>query len=232
MSEQNKPHPYSLLSGLSSKDQKRALKELKKTNKHAAKHNRLIKQQIRQAALEYELTERQYLIDKSALQPKFRLTVTEFLTCEPDFVNDPEQASEAKFLADRGVRQDQRALKIRLESEGGAPYMHPNILFKQKGQSNHDDRIYAMNEKTFFIDIASLDLTESTTSTMAYLVYRDRTTLPVLHQYQLTQRQGSALLRWDVQHLDTVYATNKDNTKTLNTHSGCAELFSDVLCSN
>lgn len=207
---------------------------IKKSNKIAAKHYRLAKHQYQQSALNYELAERQYLIEKSALQPRFRLSVSEFLTCEPDFVNDPEQASEAKFLSEFGVANDQRALRIKVHVKGDAPYMRPQIVIKKlpdrgserlDNQALGNDRIYKMTESTYFIDVASMDLTATANSTVAYFVYRDRTTLPVLHKYRLRQRQDSALLRWDAIHLDTLYANSNQDLQGLHTAEGCAALF-------
>ncbi len=210
------------------KDRKSIAKELKKANKHARKRNKLMTKQYQQSLLDHELAERRYLIEKSALQPKFTLVVTEFLTCEPDFVNDPEQASEAKFLADHGVGAEQQALRFRVEAKGGADYMRPNIVIKQLGEQA-DERAYCMSERTFFIDVASLDLSESATSTVAYFVYRDRTTLPVVHKYRLNQRTGSALLRWDATHVDTVYVKSDQMSAPINTSDECAELFKNSV---
>lgn len=197
----------------------------KQSNKHARKRNRLAKRQHEQLVLNYEQAERQYLIEKSRMQPKFRLSVTEFLMCEPDFMNDPEQASEAKYLADFGVGVDARVLRIKVDVKGDMEYMRPSIIIEKSKNNDADERAYAMTELIYFVPVASIELSGSDNSSTAYLVYRDKTTLPVVHKYRLTQQLDSALRRWEAVHLDTVYATSHKNLSTLNSSMGCAELF-------
>ncbi len=216
----------SLFTELSKDDLKKIAKALKKANKLARKRNRLARQQYQQSVLDYELAERQYLIDKSALQPRFRISITEFLSSEPDFINDPEQASEAKFLSECGVAYDSRALRIKVHVKGDAPYMRPRVVIKQRSQEQiKDERVFSMTELIHFIDVDSLDVPKGEKSTTAFLVYRDRTSLPVLHKYRLTQRQDAALLRWDAEHLDTLYANTQHDLRELNTSTGCEALF-------
>lgn len=200
---------------------------LKQSNRHASKRNRLAEMQHQQSVLNYEQEQRRYLIEKSNLQPTFRLSVTEFLTCEPDFVNDPEQASEAKFLSDFGVGVDQRALRIKVHVKGDVPYMRPSIVLAKHAQGKvKDEQIYSMSELIYFVDVASMALTEENGSTDAYFVYRDKTTLPVLHKYRLAPRKNSALLRWDATHLDTLFASSHKDLEATKTSAGCAALFS------
>ena len=186
------------------------LASIKESNKHARKRNRLIKRQYKQSILNYEQVERQYLIEKSRLQPEFRLSVTEFLVCEPDFLNDPEQAGEAKYLADLGLEVDQRVLRIKLDVKGDAIYMQPSIVIEksQNDNSKADERVQAMTERLYFTSAESINIDQSTDSIDVYLVYRDRTTLPVVHKYQLIKRAESTLLRWDAMHLDTAYVSS------------------------
>jgi len=193
---------------------------LHKGNKLARKRNRIAKQEYRQSVLNYEQVERQYLIEKSRLQPTFRLSVTEFLTCEPDFVNDPEQASEVKFLFDRGVGIDQRILRIKITVKGDAEYMQPSMVIPLL-QDEEDERAYAMSDLLYFVPVDRLEVNDPQLET--YLVYRDKTTLPVIHKYRFDQRTDSTLLRWDVAHLDTAYADS--HLSKFNNISNCSALF-------
>ena len=203
-----------------------AIPVLKESNKQARKRNRLAKQQYKQSVLNYEQVERQYLIEKSRLQPTFKLSVTEFLTCEPDFVNDPEQAGEAKFLADLGVSVDERVLRIKLQVKNDAQYMQPSIVIQKAEQDEADERIIAMSDLLYFMPVNSVYLPEEKPCIDVFLVYRDKTTLPVIHKYQFSQRHDSALLRWDVSHLDTVYVSSHKDLPSFNRAAGCAALFS------
>jgi len=199
---------------------------LKETNNQARKRNRLAKKQYQQSKLNYEQVERQYLIEKSRLQPTFRLSVTELLVCEPDFVNDPEQASEAKFLDDRGIKKDQRALRIKVQVKGDAQYMQPSIVIEKTKKSNDDDRMMAMNDLLYFIDVSRVVVREGDTPYMdVFFVYRDKTTLPVVHKYKIVQRYDSALLRWDVSLLDTIFVSSHKGLHSLNNAEQCAALF-------
>ncbi|MFT6407153.1 MAG: hypothetical protein ACJAQ6_000563 [Arenicella sp.] len=200
-----------------------------KSNKHAAKRNRLARRQHRQSVLAYEQAERQYLIEKSNLQPSFRLLVTEFLTCEPDFVNDPEQASEAKYLAQLGVGVDQRVLRFKLGVSGDANYMRPSIVFSKKVFSKKDkaadQRAYSMTDLIYFVEVANVDVSDADGCLTIFLVYRDQTTLPVIHKYLLTPNHNLALPRWDAVHLDTVYTGSHKDSSSLNSSVACAEFF-------
>jgi len=199
--------------------------ELRQNNKLARKRNRIAKRQHHQSVLNYEQMERQYLIEKSHLQPVFKLSVTEFLTCEPDFVNDPEQASEVKFLSDRGIGFDQRILRIKISVKGEAEYMQPSMVLPHLDMAKGDERAYAMSRLLYFVPLDRIEITQA--SFKAYLVYRDKTTLPVIHQYRFDQRMESTLLRWDVVHLDTAYADTHQALNSFANVEGCALLFSN-----
>jgi hypothetical protein len=223
MSKDNKKHdPLSLQ--LPADTVAQMLLLLDETNKHARKSNKLAKRQLRQSVLDHEQAERHYLIEKSSLQPKFRLLVTEFLTCEPDFVNDPEQASEAKYLAEKGVGLEQRVLRLKLETKGGADYMRPSIVFG-KIEKTADERAYAMTDLIYFAELASVDAADGDGCITVFLVYRDKTTLPVIHKYRLSPNHDVALPRWDAVLLDTVYVESHRDSPQLNSSAVCATYF-------
>ncbi len=203
----------------------RAINIAKQSNKQARKRNRIAKRQLRQSILNYEQLERQYLIEKSALQPTFKLFVTEFLMFEPDFLNDPEVASEAVYLANLGVEIEQRVLRFRLRVKGDAEYRRPSLVIQRLGQVGDDETTYSMNELLYFIPLADIGTDDNVDSFLAYFVYRDKTTLPVVHKYQIAQRQDSTLRRWEVTHLDTAYAGSHKNISALKTSTGCEALF-------
>jgi len=204
-----------------------ALLLLKENNKQARKRNRIAERQYQQSVLNHEQVERQYLIEKSRLQPTFRLSATEFLMCEPDFVNDPEQASEAKFVSGFGVELDERVLRIKLHVKGDAEYMRPGLVIPRRANSDINEQAYAMSELLYFVSVDSVKVSKENGSLDVYLVYQDKTTLPVIHQYQLTQRNDSALPRWDSSHVDTVYAASHKNVSKYKYAQACAKLFSD-----
>ena len=203
-----------------------ALVVFEENNKHARKRNRIAKRQLHQAQLNYEQVERQYLIEKSHLQPTFKLSVTEFLTCEPDFLNDPEQATEAKFLSGVGISIDERVLRINLEVKGDAVYMQPSIVIG-KTQLSDDEQAFDMTDKLYFVAVDQVNVDQQAGTLDVYLVYRDKTTLPVIHKYKLVKRPDSTLLRWDAMHLDTVYVSSHKKVSRLKNAAGCADYFSD-----
>jgi len=203
---------------------KKALTVFKESNKHARKKNIIAKQQLKQSLLNYEQVERQYLIEKSHLQPIFKLSITEFLTCEPDFLNDPEQATEAKFLSGVGIGSDERVLRIQLDVKGDEVYMQPSIVI---GKNNpvDDEQAFDMTDKLYFVAVEQVTVDQSTKELDVYLVYRDKTTLPVIHKYKLVKRTNSNLLRWDALHLDTVYVSSHKKMPLLKSATGCEGYF-------
>jgi len=208
-----------------------ALLLAKKNNKHARKRNRLAKKQQRQSELNYQQSERLYLLEKSKMQPRFRVTASEFLLSEPDFVNDPEQAGEAKFLVDNGYSVEQRVVRIKLEVKQEAPFMRPSMVVATKARNDNDDeRILSMTSRIFFIALDSIEL-ESAASEAAehrfnlYLLYYDQTTLPVVLKFKVTQQQESRLLRWEVEHIDTAFALSRDQKSALCVAKTCEQLF-------
>lgn len=223
MSKDNKNNQLSGTQLLAS-DISQAMALIEQSNRHARRRNKLAKRQHRQSVLNYEQAERQYLIEKSKLQPKFRLTVTEFLTCEPDFVNDPEQANEAKYLSDQGVAIEQRVLRFKLETKGGADYMRPSIVVRQLGNTS-DHRTLSMTDLIYFVEVAKLDIAESDDCITVFLVYRDKTTLPVIHKYRLTPNHDLALPRWDAVQLDIAYVGSHKDSPRLNNSAACAHFF-------
>lgn len=202
------------------------LTAFEQSNKYARKRNKIAKQQLRQSVLNYEQVERQYLIEKSHLQPTFKLSVTEFLTCEPDFLNDPEQATEAKFLSGVGIGVDERVLRINLDVKGDAVYMQPSLVIGRV-RSVDDEQASGMTNKLYFVAFDQLSADHSIAELVVYLVYRDKTTLPVIHKYKLVKRVDSTLLRWDAIHLDTVYVSSHKKISRLKNAIGCAEYFSE-----
>lgn len=205
----------------------RELSLQKKRIKQAKKSNKLAKKQYQQSLLAYEQTERQYLLEKSRLQPSFRLSVTEFLLCEPDFVNDPEQAGEAQFLSKLGVDVDERVLRFRLHVKGAAEYLRPSLVLALVGQDELDEQAYSMTELLYFMSANRMITRNKSSSFEFYFVYRDKTTLPVVLRYRASKRRDSALLRWEVEHVDTVYAMSQQGLSELKSSKGCRALFAD-----
>lgn len=205
------------------------LKELgilqKKGNKIAKQLNLIKKKQHQQSLLDFEQSERQYLIEKSKLQPSFRLSVSETLACEPDFVNDPEQASESSFLKDMGVECDDRVLRLRLDVKGNAEYMHPSVVFSDPECSEFSGLAHAMNERVYFISLGDTSAKNNIQHLIVYFVYRDQTALPVLYKYKLKKEPNSALQRWHVSKIDKVYAKTHNALVVLETAKECEQLF-------
>lgn len=201
-----------------------AMKLIKASNKQARKRNKLAKRQYRQSVLDYEQAERQYLIEKSSLQPKFKLSVTEFLTCEPDFVNDPEQASEAKYLSEQGVSLEQRVLRLKLDTKGDADYMRPSIVIGNANKTA-DQRAHSMTDLIYFAEVAHIVAADGDGCITVFLVYRDKTTLPVIHKFRLTQNHDLALPRWDTVQLDTAFVGSHKDSPSLNSSIACAQFF-------
>jgi len=205
-----------------------ALELAKKSNKQAKKRHRLAKQQQRQAELNYQQSERLYLLEKSKMQPKFRVTAGEFLLTEPAFVNDPEQASEAKFLVDNGFNLEQRVVRIKLEVKQEAPFMRPSMLAAAIDES--DDELLSMTSRVFFVALDSIEFGSAASQTSEqnfdlYLVYRDQTTLPVVLKFKVTQQHDVRLLRWGVEHVDTAFAVSRHTQSPLTSARVCEGLF-------
>lgn len=205
-------------------DEQQALQ--RKSNKLASKRNRIEKKKHQQSLLDFEQAERQYLIEKSKLQPTFRLTATEILTCEPDFVNDPEQASEAYFLKEQGVGVDQHVLRLRLDAKGSSDYMHPSIVYCGDGDAHSSGLAFAMSQYVYFIHLDEVSNKQKALDQLiVYFVYRDKTTLPVVHKYKLSKEINSALQRWQVFQVNTVYAKTPSTHRRLETAEECENLF-------
>lgn len=197
----------------------------KKANKISKKQKRIDEKQYRQSLLDFEQSERQYLIEKSNLQPTFRLSATEVLVCEPDFVNDPEQASEASFLLKKDVLVDQRVLRLQLGVKGHADYMHPSLVYSIASEENPNGLAYAFSEHTYFVPIKELGNSNKVNSLTIYFIYKDKTTLPVIHKYHLNKDMTSSLQRWSVSQVNTVYATTADMQSVFVTAHACEALF-------
>lgn len=202
-----------------------ALAVLKESNDLAHQRFRLAEQAYQQSVLNYEQVERQYLIEKSHLQPRFRLFVSEFLMSEPDFLNDPELASEAAFLSSFGVAIDERVLRFRLDVKGDAQYMRPSLVIGKQRKQADNECAHSMSDLLYFIPANRIDFSDDLHSFPIYFVYRDKTTLPVVHKYQVTQQHDSTLSRWNVVHLDTGYAVSHKNLAIFNSAAGCEQLF-------
>ena len=201
--------------------------EQKKQSKHFKKQNRLAQQQIEQSQLKIEQTERLYLLEKSKLQPKFKLSVTEFLLCSPDFMADPEQAVEAQFLTDLGVNVDDRVLRFQMTVVEKGQYLRPHLVVARKQTQDKNDNAFAMSGLLYFLPFNMLADDTGDDAFDVFWVYRDQTTLPVVQKYRVSQRQSTKLTRWDVMHIDTVFALAKDSPETLNSSLGCEKLFGD-----
>jgi len=200
----------------------------KKRNKLAKKQNKLAAAELKQKQYTFEQTERLYLIEKSKLQPKFKLNVTEFLLCEPDYMNDPEQAGEAKFLTDLGFDIDERILRFQLNLVEKEPYLRPRLIVSQtNNKADGEDFAFSLTDKLYFLPFSLLSMNAEETAFDAYFVYQDQTTLPVIQRYRVSQRPGSSLMRWNATHEDTVFAVNKESLTSLNSAEGCAKLFVD-----
>ena len=199
--------------------------EQKKQSTHAKKQNLLSAEQLQQNQLKMEQTERLYLLEKSKLQPKFKLSVTEFLLCEPDFMADPEQASEAKFLTDLGIKVDERVLRFQVSVVEKGEYLRPRLVIKRGHQKNGKDLALCMNERLYFLSFNALSSKKDYDAFDTFWVYQDQTTLPVLQKFHVSQQKDSKLTRWNAAHQDTVYALAKHAAKTLNSAKGCSELF-------
>lgn len=191
-----------------------------KNNDLKEQRNELEKQKYIQTVLDYEQRERQFLIEKSKLQPRFRLKASELLLCEPDFVNDPEQASEASFLVKQGVQIDERVLKLRIESKDSAQYTHPCVLYCFDVQAG--GQAYALSSNTYFINLHGA---EQSFSMNIYFVYKDSTTLPVIHKYHLMKGFEGALQRWSVEHVDTVFTSTAAKGALINTVESAEAFF-------
>jgi hypothetical protein len=223
MSKDNKNNQL-LGTQLLADDITQAMALIKESNQHARKRNKLAKRQHRQSVLDYEQAERQYLIEKSNLQPKFKLSVTEFLTCEPDFVNDPEQASEAKYLSEQGVGLEQRVLRLKLDTKGDADYMRPSIVISNANKTA-DQRAHSMTDLIYFAEVANIMTADEGGCITVFLVYRDKTTLPVIHKFRLTPNHDLALPRWDTVPLDTAFVGSHKDSPSLNSSTACAQFF-------
>ncbi len=187
----------------------------------------MLKKQYAQSLLAYEQTERLYLLEKSKLQPSFTLSVTEFLLCEPDFMNDPEQASEAQFLTGQGMKSEERVVRFHFSVKGGADYLRPSLVLGLKGDQKFDDCAFAMNELLYFAPVDRLKFVKDSDSFVVYFVYRDKTSLPIVLKYRISKREGSSLLRWETDHLDTIYGMTHHRLSLLKQFTGCEALFAD-----
>jgi len=230
---------------LNSDQTQQALLLLSKSNRLNKKRNLLIKKQIHQSELDYQQAERLYLIEKSKLQPSFKLLATEFLLNEPDFVNDPEHAMEANFLVENGFKVDQRVLRFKLSISGDNPFMRLSLVtrkLKHSGIDNKEHRIadesftndclLSFGQGIFFIAVNSVDFDVNSEISVSqsfelYLVYQDQTTLPVVLKYCLNQQVDSTLLRWEVDHVDTVFVSSRAEFKHLDSSFRCDQLFID-----
>jgi len=225
---------------------------INKNIKQAKRRNRLLKEQNLQSQLDYQQSARLYLIEKSRMQPLFKLTVNEFLLNKVDYVNDPEHAAEAKFLIDFGYAIDQRLLRIKLTVKGDGTVLHPSLVaktFENKAADQSsvlngnliesveqaeplNECLLSMTSRTFFVAVDSLDITLSKDKSLdhsfdLYLVYRDQTTLPVVLKYIIKQQSDSRLLRWENEHVDTMFVESRKTLKLLKNSFFCEQLFAD-----
>jgi hypothetical protein len=134
------------------------------------------------------------------------------------------QASEAKFLSERGVGLERRVLRLKLDTKGDADYMRPSIVISHADKAA-DQRAHSMTDLIYFTEVANVDLADKHGCITAFLVYRDQTTLPVIHKYRLTPNHDLALPRWDTAQLDTVYVGSHKDSPSLNNAAACAQFF-------
>ena len=116
------------MNSLDSETIQQAIELFSDRNRQAKRQNRLTKKQLARSKLDHQQAERLYLLEKSKLQPSFKLTVSEFLLNKPDFINDPEQAMEADFLVKGGFAVDQRILRFKLSNKGNDNFMRPCLV--------------------------------------------------------------------------------------------------------
>ena len=208
---------------------------IRKKNKYAKQQNRLLKKQVVQSKLDHQQAERLYLLEKSKIQPTFKLSVSEFLLSRPDFVNDPEHAMEADFLVKSGYSVDQRILRFKLSDNGKGQFLRPALLVNSASQNisekdKYGDRLLSMTPQIFFASIDSLAFKVDENNIdehdfNAYLIYRDQTTLPVVLKFRISQLLKSKLMRWEVEHVDTVFVGARNQLKKLRTGVSCEQLF-------
>ena len=221
-------HSKNTLSDLTN-EMSKLVAEQKKQSKHSKKQIRLAKEQIQQSQLKIEQTERLYLLEKSKLQPKFKLSVTEFLLCKPDFMADPEQASEAKFLTDLGVEIDERVLRFEISVVEKGQYLRPRLIITREQSEDGKDLAYSMAERLYFLPFNMLSNKSDYDAFDTYWVYHDQTTLPVIQKYHVSQQKGSKLTRWNATHEDTVFALTKHSSESFNSSQACQQIFSHRL---
>ena len=204
------------------------VKAQKKHIKHLKQKNRLARSKIEQDSLRFEQTERLYLLEKSKLQPSFKLSVTEFLLCEADFMNDPEQAGEAKFLKDLGIEIDERVLRFQVNLEEKGQYLRPHLVIDRDDiENDHDlhDLAFSMHDRLYFLPFSRLSDNSNKSAFDAYWVYQDQTTLPVIQKYSIAQQKESSLMRWNAVHEDTIFGLTKQKSKSFNSSETCKVLF-------
>ena len=204
--------------------------EQRKQSKHFQEQNRLAQEQIEQSQLKIEQTERLYLLEKSKLQPKFKLSVTEFLLCEPDFMADPEQASEAKFLTDLGASINARVLRFQISVLEKGQYLRPRLVISRDEKANDkglngEDLAFSMSERLYFLPFDLLSNKNDLNAFSMFWIYHDQTTLPVIQKYIVNRQQNSKLKRWNVAHEDTVFALAKHSSESLSVAADCNKLF-------
>lgn len=204
---------------------KKLISAQKKRNKLAKRHNKLAEAQLEHQKNAFEQTERLYLIEKSKLQPRFKLNVSEFLLCEPNYMNDPEQAGEAKFLTDLGFKVDERILRFHVNVIEKEPYLRPRLLVGQKENERDNDFAFSLTDKLYFLPFDLLSTKADETAFDVYFVYQDQTTLPIVQRHRISQQQGSSLMRWNSAHEDTVFTLSKQTLSNLDSAEGCALLF-------
>ncbi len=204
---------------------KQTLAQQKKANKHAKKRNTLAKRELTQTALNYEQAERLYLLEKSKLQPSFKLSVTEFLLCEPSSMNDPEQSAEAHFLSQHSVCTDERVLRFSVNMKAGGNYLRPHLVIQRDDITAEDDLALPLHDLLYFLPHHQLSSNEHLETFVVYFIYADQTTLPVLHKYQVTQSPDDDLRRWNAVHVDTVYAMSHHKHIEFAKAQDCAALF-------
>lgn len=227
-------------------------KAQRKHTMHLKLQNRLARAQIDQDNLRFEQTERLYLLEKSKLQPSFKLNVTEFLLCEADFMNDPEQAGEAKFLKDSGINIDERVIRFQVNLEEKGQYLRPRLIIdrdniesentvrestvnegsnkhyaEDNNSSSEHDLAISMHDRLYFLPFNQLSKNSQHSAFDVYWVYQDQTSLPVIHKYLITQQKDSSLMRWNAVHVDTVFGLTKQMSESFNSAEGCKLLFSN-----
>jgi len=102
----------------------------------------------------------------------------------------------------------------------------------QRDANNLGDSLLSMTAQVYFASVESIisDMHDNGSGCHefnVYLIYRDQTTLPVVLSFKISQQLDSKLLRWEVEHVDTVFVGSRSQLKRLSNAAVCKQLFVD-----